>query len=69
VKAINRVLQGIEAPGGPSFRHAAAVKGKPSGYLFLPKLADTTVSQISIEAAAAWTGVLKAQEEDRHAPG
>jgi 5-methyltetrahydropteroyltriglutamate--homocysteine methyltransferase len=33
------------------FGYAAAVKDKPSGYSFLPQLADTTASQISIEAA------------------
>jgi 5-methyltetrahydropteroyltriglutamate--homocysteine methyltransferase len=54
VKAINRALQGI---GGTTivhlcFGYAAAVKDKPtSGYSFLPQLADTTASQISIEAA------------------
>jgi 5-methyltetrahydropteroyltriglutamate--homocysteine methyltransferase len=53
VKAINRALQGI---GGTTvvhlcFGYAAAVKDKPSGYSFLPQLADTTAAQISIEAA------------------
>jgi 5-methyltetrahydropteroyltriglutamate--homocysteine methyltransferase len=53
VKAINRALQGI---GGTTvvhlcFGYAAAVSGKPSGYSFLPQLADTSASQISIEAA------------------
>ena len=53
VKAINRALQGI---GGTTvvhlcFGYAAAVKDKPSGYSFLPQLADTTASQISVEAA------------------
>ena len=53
VKAINRALEGI---GGTTvihlcFGYAAAVKDKPSGYSFLPQLADTTAAQISIEAA------------------
>ena len=53
VKAINRALQGI---GGTTvvhlcFGYAAAVKDKPSGYSFLPQLAETIASQISIEAA------------------
>ena len=53
VKAINRALQGI---GGTTvvhlcFGYAAAVKDKPTGYSFLPQLADTTAAQISIEAA------------------
>jgi 5-methyltetrahydropteroyltriglutamate--homocysteine methyltransferase len=53
VKAINRALQGI--PGTTvvhlCFGYAAAVSSKPSGYSFLPQLADSTASQISIEAA------------------
>jgi 5-methyltetrahydropteroyltriglutamate--homocysteine methyltransferase len=53
VKAINRALEGI---GGTTvvhlcFGYAAAVKDKPSGYSFLPQLADTTAAQVSIEAA------------------
>jgi 5-methyltetrahydropteroyltriglutamate--homocysteine methyltransferase len=53
VKAINRALEGI---GGTTvvhlcFGYAAAVKEKPSGYSFLPQLADTRATQISIEAA------------------
>jgi 5-methyltetrahydropteroyltriglutamate--homocysteine methyltransferase len=53
VKAINRALQGI---GGTTvvhlcFGYAAAVKDKPSGYSFLAQLAQTSASQISIEAA------------------
>ena len=53
VRAINRALEGI---GGTTvvhlcFGYAAAVKDKPAGYSFLAQLADTTASQISIEAA------------------
>ena len=53
VKAINRALEGI---GGTTvvhlcFGYAAAVKEKPSGYSFLPQLADARATQISIEAA------------------
>jgi 5-methyltetrahydropteroyltriglutamate--homocysteine methyltransferase len=53
VKAINRALLGIEGTTivHLCFGYAAAVKDKPSGYSFLPQLADTTASQISIEAA------------------
>jgi len=53
VKAINRALQGIDGTTivHLCFGYAAAVKEKPSGYSFLPQLADTTASQISIEAA------------------
>jgi len=53
VKAINRALEGV--PGTTvvhlCFGYAAAVSSKPSGYSFLPQLADTAAVQISIEAA------------------
>ena len=53
VKAINRALEGI--PGTTivhlCFGYAAAVKDKPTGYSFLPQLAGTSASQVSIEAA------------------
>ncbi|UFN47154.1 5-methyltetrahydropteroyltriglutamate--homocysteine methyltransferase [Roseomonas sp. OT10] len=53
VKALNRALEGI---GGTTivhlcFGYAAVVKDKPSGYSFLPQLADCDAAQISIEAA------------------
>jgi 5-methyltetrahydropteroyltriglutamate--homocysteine methyltransferase len=53
VKAINRALEGV---GGTTvvhlcFGYAALVSDKPSGYSFLPQLADSTAVQISIEAA------------------
>jgi 5-methyltetrahydropteroyltriglutamate--homocysteine methyltransferase len=53
VKAINRALQGIAGTTVVHlcFGYAAAVKDKPSGYSFLPQLADSAASQISIEAA------------------
>jgi 5-methyltetrahydropteroyltriglutamate--homocysteine methyltransferase len=53
VKAINRALQGVEGTTVVHlcFGYAAAVKDKPSGYSFLPQLADATASQVSIEAA------------------
>jgi 5-methyltetrahydropteroyltriglutamate--homocysteine methyltransferase len=53
VKAINRALEGIAGPTVVHlcFGYAAAVKEKPSGYSFLPQLADTRATQISIEAA------------------
>jgi 5-methyltetrahydropteroyltriglutamate--homocysteine methyltransferase len=53
VKAINRALQGIEGTTVVHlcFGYAAAVKDKPGGYSFLPQLADSTASQVSIEAA------------------
>jgi 5-methyltetrahydropteroyltriglutamate--homocysteine methyltransferase len=55
VKAINRALQGITVPTVVHlcFGYAAVVPGlsKPSGYSFLPQLADTIAQQISIESA------------------
>ncbi len=53
LKAINRALEGIEGPTVVHlcFGYAAVVANKPSGYSFLPQLADTIAGQISIEAA------------------
>jgi 5-methyltetrahydropteroyltriglutamate--homocysteine methyltransferase len=53
IKAINRALQGIPGPTVVHlcFGYAAVVANKPSGYSFLPQLADTLADQISIEAA------------------
>jgi len=55
VKAINRALQGITVPTivHLCFGYAAVVPGssKPTGYSFLPGLADSIAQQISIEAA------------------
>jgi 5-methyltetrahydropteroyltriglutamate--homocysteine methyltransferase len=55
VKAINRALQGITVPTVVHlcFGYAAVVPGdtKPTGYSFLPGLADSIAVQISIEAA------------------
>ncbi|MEP9376604.1 uroporphyrinogen decarboxylase family protein [Aquabacter sp. CN5-332] len=53
VKVLNRALEGITATTALHlcFGYAHLVKGKPSGYSFLPQLADTTAQQISIEAA------------------
>jgi len=55
IRAINRALEGIEGPTVVHlcFGYAAVVPGetKPSGYAFLPQLADTVARQISIEAA------------------
>src|SRR3984957_18047230 len=51
--AINRALEGIAGPTVVHlcFGYAAVVANKPSGYSFLPQLADTIADQISIEAA------------------
>ena len=55
VKAINRALAGLTVPTVVHlcFGYAAVVPGasKPSGYSFLPQLADSTAEQISIESA------------------
>ena len=55
VKVINRALQGLTVPTviHLCFGYAAVVPGasKPSGYAYLPQLADTIVEQISIESA------------------
>ena len=53
VKAINRALDGVPGPTvvHVCFGYAYIVSGKPSGYSFLPELADCSAQQISIEAA------------------
>jgi 5-methyltetrahydropteroyltriglutamate--homocysteine methyltransferase len=54
VPAINRALAGLTVPTALHlcFGYAAVVKHqKPTGYSFLPQLAETTARQISIEAA------------------
>jgi 5-methyltetrahydropteroyltriglutamate--homocysteine methyltransferase len=54
VPAINRALEGITVPTVVHlcFGYAAVVKTqKPTGYSFLPQLADSIATQISIEAA------------------
>ncbi|MBI0539294.1 5-methyltetrahydropteroyltriglutamate--homocysteine methyltransferase [Roseomonas sp. KE2513] len=53
VRALNRALEGLEGDTVVHlcFGYAAVVKEKPSGYSFLPQLADCTAAQISIEAA------------------
>jgi 5-methyltetrahydropteroyltriglutamate--homocysteine methyltransferase len=55
VKAINRALEGLSVPTVVHlcFGYAAVVPGetKPGSYAFLPELADTVASTISIESA------------------
>jgi len=54
VPAINRALAGLTVPTALHlcFGYAAVVKHqKPTGYSFLPQLAETIAGQISIEAA------------------
>jgi 5-methyltetrahydropteroyltriglutamate--homocysteine methyltransferase len=53
IAAINRALEGVPGPTVVHlcFGYAYIVHGKPSGYSFLPELAQTRADQISIEAA------------------
>jgi 5-methyltetrahydropteroyltriglutamate--homocysteine methyltransferase len=54
VKVINRALEGLTVPTVVHlcFGYAAVVGGgKPTGYAFLPQLADSIAQQISIESA------------------
>src|SRR5665213_950371 len=54
VRALNRALEGLKVTTVVHlcFGYAAVVPGqKPTGYAFLPQLADCTADQISIEAA------------------
>jgi 5-methyltetrahydropteroyltriglutamate--homocysteine methyltransferase len=53
LRAINRALDGIPGPTiiHLCFGYAAMVRNKPTGYAFLPQLADSVAGQISIEAA------------------
>ena len=53
VRAIKRALQGIPGPTVVHlcFGYAHVVHDEPSGYSFLPQLADCIAEQISIEAA------------------
>ena len=55
LEALNRALDGV---GGPTcvhlcFGYAHLVKERPSGYSFLPELAEAACDQISIETAQA----------------
>src|SRR5262249_5703156 len=53
VKAIDRALSGLKVTTAVHlcFGYAAVVNAKPTGYSFLPELADCAAEQISIEAA------------------
>lgn len=53
VKAINRALAGVPGPTAVHlcFGYAHVVHTRPSGYSFLPELADCIAQQISIETA------------------
>jgi 5-methyltetrahydropteroyltriglutamate--homocysteine methyltransferase len=53
VEAIDRALEGIRVPTVVHlcFGYAYVVSGKPSGYSFLPELAQCRCTQVSVEAA------------------
>ena len=53
VKALNRALSGVTGTTAVHlcFGYAAIIHERPSGYSFLPELADCTCDQISIETA------------------
>ncbi len=53
LKALNRALEGIEGATAVHicFGYAAIIHQRPSGYSFLPELADCRCAQISIETA------------------
>jgi 5-methyltetrahydropteroyltriglutamate--homocysteine methyltransferase len=53
LKALNRALEGITGPTivHICFGYAAIIHQRPSGYSFLPELADCRCNQISIETA------------------
>jgi 5-methyltetrahydropteroyltriglutamate--homocysteine methyltransferase len=53
VAAINRALAGIPGPTAVHIclGYGHLVRNKPSGYAFLPQLADSLASQVSLEAA------------------
>jgi 5-methyltetrahydropteroyltriglutamate--homocysteine methyltransferase len=53
LKALNRALEGITRPTAVHicFGYAAIIHQRPSGYSFLPELAECRCAQISIETA------------------
>jgi 5-methyltetrahydropteroyltriglutamate--homocysteine methyltransferase len=53
LKALNRALEGIDRPTAVHicFGYAAIIHERPSGYSFLPELAQSHARQISIETA------------------
>src|SRR5437868_2004180 len=53
LKALNRALEGISGATAVHicFGYAAIIHERPSGYSFLPELADSPVKQVSVETA------------------
>lgn len=64
LEALNRALDGVEGTTAVHlcFGYAAIIHERPSGYSFLPELADCPVQQVSIETAQSGldTSVLSA---------
>jgi 5-methyltetrahydropteroyltriglutamate--homocysteine methyltransferase len=55
LKALNRALEGVNGTTAVHicFGYAAIIHVRPSGYSFLPELANSPVQQVSIETAQA----------------
>jgi len=53
LKALNRALEGVAGTTAVHicFGYAAVIHARPSGYSFLPELADCSCRQVSIETA------------------
>ncbi|HET6500774.1 MAG TPA: uroporphyrinogen decarboxylase family protein [Amycolatopsis sp.] len=53
LRALNRALDGVRGPTAVHlcFGYAAIIHERPSGYSFLPELADCSCDQVSIETA------------------
>jgi 5-methyltetrahydropteroyltriglutamate--homocysteine methyltransferase len=53
LKALNRALEGVSGTTAVHicFGYAAIIHARPSGYSFLPELADCSCKQVSIETA------------------
>ena len=53
LKALNRALEGVEGTTAVHicFGYAAIIHQRPSGYFFLPELADCRCAQVSVETA------------------
>jgi 5-methyltetrahydropteroyltriglutamate--homocysteine methyltransferase len=70
LRGLNATLEGVKGTTAIHicFGYAAIIHVRPSGYLFLPELAASPVTQISIECAiqARLLGASKAAGEDDH---
>jgi 5-methyltetrahydropteroyltriglutamate--homocysteine methyltransferase len=69
LRALNRALEGVTGTTAVHicFGYAAIIHERPSGYSFLPELADAPVRQISIETAQSGLDcAVLARLEDKH---